>query len=67
MASIKALAKGKRKRKWKPVSIDDSEFFSGDIEGFVSLEVLENGQETENGWKIIKQGDEDLVKVYFIS
>lgn len=30
------------KRKWKPVMLDDPSFFADDMEGFVSLEVLED-------------------------
>ena len=30
-----------KKRKWKPVVLDDPTFFSSDMEGFVSLEVME--------------------------
>lgn len=30
-----------KKRKWTPVVLDDPTFFSGEIEGFVSLEVME--------------------------
>ena len=30
-----------QKRKWKAVLLDDPSFFSGDLEGFGSLEVLE--------------------------
>ena len=32
----------KRKRAWKPVTLDSPSFFAGDMEGFVSLEVLED-------------------------
>ena len=31
-----------RKRKWRSVTLDDPAFFSGDMDGFVSLEVLED-------------------------
>lgn len=31
-----------RKRAWKPVSVDNPSFFAGDMEGFVSLEILED-------------------------
>ena len=30
-----------KKRKWTPVVLNDPTFFSGDMEGFVSLEVME--------------------------
>lgn len=30
------------KRKWQPVVLDDPSFFAGDMEGFVSLEVMED-------------------------
>ena len=30
------------KRKWRPVVLDDPSFFAGDMEGFVSLEVMED-------------------------
>ena len=30
-----------KKRKWKPVVLEDPSFFAGDMEGFVSFEVLE--------------------------
>ena len=53
--------KRKRKRKWKPVSLDSVEFFHGDMTGFVSLEVLE-GEDLvyEAGGKVMKQGEEDV-------
>ena len=55
------LRKRKRKHNWKPVSLDSAEFFEGDLEGFVSLEVLEGEDldEYETG-KIIKEGQEDI-------
>ena len=31
-----------KKRKWRPVMLDDPSFFAGDMEGFVSLEVMED-------------------------
>ena len=31
-----------KKRKWRPVVLDDPAFFAGDMEGFVSLEVMED-------------------------
>lgn len=34
-------SKGK-KRKWRPIVLDDPSFFAGDMEGFVSLEVMED-------------------------
>lgn len=39
------------KRKWKPVMLDDPSFFAEDVEGFVSLEVLEeyNLEEVRGG------------------
>ena len=30
-----------KKRKWTPVVLEDPTFFSGDMEGFVSIEVME--------------------------
>ena len=30
-----------KKRKWQPVLLEDPSFFEGDMEGFVSFEVLE--------------------------
>ena len=39
------MAEGKskgNKRKWRPVVLDDPSFFAGDMEGFVSLEVMED-------------------------
>ena len=30
------------KRKWRPVVLEDPSFFAGDMEGFVSLEVMED-------------------------
>lgn len=30
------------KRKWRPVVLDDPSFFAGDMEGFVSLEVMDD-------------------------
>ena len=30
-----------KKRKWRPVLLEDPSFFAGDMEGFVSFEVLE--------------------------
>ena len=51
----------KRKRKWKPVTLDSAEFFQGDMTGFVSLEVLEGEDlEYEAGGKIMKQGEENV-------
>ena len=34
-------SKGK-KRKWEPVVLDDPSFFAGEMDGFVSLEVMED-------------------------
>ena len=34
-------SKGK-KRKWEPVELDDPSFFAGEMDGFVSLEVMED-------------------------
>ena len=34
-------SKGK-KRKWEPVVLDDPLFFAGEMDGFVSLEVMED-------------------------
>ena len=39
MAEKKSKSK---KRKWQPVVLDDPSFFTGDMEGFVSLEVMED-------------------------
>ncbi|XP_028398724.1 ATP-dependent RNA helicase DDX24-like [Dendronephthya gigantea] len=57
----KASHRRRRKRKWKPVSLDSVDFFQGDMEGFVSLEVLE-GDELENdvGGKVMKHDDGNL-------
>ena len=34
-------SKGK-KRKWEPVELDDPSFFAGEMDGFMSLEVMED-------------------------
>ncbi len=53
--------KKKRKRKWKPVTLDSTEFLQGDMTGFVSLEVLEGEDlEYEAGGKVMKQGEENV-------
>ena len=53
--------KRKRKRKWKPVILDSTEFFQGDMTGFLSLEVLE-GEDLElgAGGNVMKQDEEDV-------
>ena len=53
--------KKKRKRKWKPVTLDSSEFFQSDMTGFVSLEVLidDDDFEVETGGKVMKKDEED--------
>lgn len=57
-----ASNKRRRKRKWKPVSLDSVDFFQGDMEGFVSLEVLEGDElEDEVGGKVMK-GDEEKME-----
>ena len=33
-------SKGK-KRKWEPVELDDPSFYAGELDGFMSLEVME--------------------------
>lgn len=61
--------KNKRKRKWKPVSLDSLDFFQGDKEGFVSLEVLEGDDliEYEAGGKIMKASEEDSECVIMVT
>ena len=44
-----------RKRKWHSVVLDDPAFFSGDMEGFVSLEVLEDYELEETQLPIPKK------------
>ena len=41
-STVKEKRKKSRKRKWKPVSLDNPSFFTGDMGGFVSLEILED-------------------------
>jgi len=41
MAMAEKKSKG-NKRKWQPVVLDDPSFFASDMEGFVSLEVMED-------------------------
>ena len=36
---VEKNSKGKR-RKWEPVELDDPSFFVGEMDGFVSLEVM---------------------------
>ena len=36
---VEKNSKGKR-RKWEPVELDDPSFFEGEMDGFVSLEVM---------------------------
>nr|XP_058959017.1 ATP-dependent RNA helicase DDX24-like isoform X4 [Pocillopora verrucosa] len=38
---VEKNSKGK-KRKWEPVELDDPSFFAGEMDGFVSLEVMED-------------------------
>ena len=62
MESINRVSKKrKRKRKWKPVTLDSVEFFQGDMTGFVSLEVLEDDDLVyEAGGKVTKQDENDV-------
>ena len=53
--------KRKRKRKWKPVILDSTEFFQGDMTGFLSLEILEGDDlELEARGKVMKQDEENV-------
>ena len=67
MASVNNVSKKrKRRHKWKPVSIDGSCFVADDMDGFVSLEVLDDYEiNDESGGKVIKQskGSLETVKV----
>ena len=38
---VEKNSKGK-KRKWEPAELDDLSFFEGEMDGFVSLEVMED-------------------------
>lgn len=56
MASVDNVSKKrKRKHNWKPVGLDGSCFLGPDMEGFVSLEVLDDYEmDDESGGKVIK-------------
>lgn len=62
MTSVdKVSDKRKRKRKWKLVSVSNPDFLGGDMEGFVSLEVLDNQEAGgEFGGEVIRGSNENL-------
>lgn len=58
------------KRKWRPVVLEDPSFFAGDMEGFVSLEVMEDynleeltGIDVEGPTRKKKAKKQPLIKV----
>jgi len=70
MAMADMKSKG-NKRKWQPVVLDDPSFFAGDMEGFVSLEVMEDynleelrGIDVEGPSRKKKAKSRPSVKVY---
>lgn len=70
MAMAEMKSKG-NKRKWQPVVLDDPSFFAGDMEGFVSLEVMEDynleelrGIDVEGPSRKKKTKSRPSVKVY---
>lgn len=58
------------KRKWRPVVLEDPSFFAGDMEGFVSLEVMEDynleelrGIDVEGPTRMKKAKEQPLMQV----